>query len=398
MGARARFLLVAVEVTLTLVLLVGGAVLLRSFVGVWRTDPGFEARPALTFFSVLSTPPGEQPDYTFHLRLLDELRLLPGVEAVGGTTHLPFSQWGYSRPVIAGESDAAPEDAPRIEARWITEDFLGAMGMRLIAGRAFARGDDADTERVIIVNEAFAARFFPDLADPSALLGESVDILTFGTPRERIPHRVIGVVGNVKHDRLFESDRPIMYTAFRQDATVYLRFVVRSIGDPLALVQAVRAAGATVDARQPLHELYTLETLISQSLTEERFYTQLLIVFGLFAFGLAAFGVYGSAAYAARLRLREIGIRIAFGAQPGAIRRLMVGQGLGPVAVGIVAGCAGAVPLVRGLESLLHGIAPLDLPGFAAGIGLFLVVAAVAALIPARRAAAVDPIEVLRAD
>lgn len=398
LGGRSRFLLVAVEVTLTLVLLIGAAVLTRSFVGVWRTDPGFEARRALTFFSVLATPPGEAPDYSFHTRLLDELRELPGVESVGGTTHLPFSQWAYTRPVVVGAGEASLQDAPRVESRWITEGYLDAMGMRLLAGRDFERRDDGNAEPVIIINEAFAARFFPGVGDPRTLIGEEVGVVTFGAQRRLLRHRVVGVVGNVKHDHLFESDRAIMYTPLRQDPTVYLRFVVRTSGDPLALVPAVRAAAATVDRHQPLNEVFTLETLIAQSLTAERFYTQLLMAFGGVAFALAAFSVYGTVAYSARLRQREIGIRIAFGAQPGAIRRLVVGQGLAPVAAGVVAGCGGGALLVRSLTGLLHGVSPFDLPSFAAAAGLLVAVAAVAALIPARRAASVDPIEVLRSD
>jgi putative ABC transport system permease protein len=177
-----------------------------------------------------------------------------------------------------------------------------------------------------------------------------------------------------------------------------LRFVVRTAGDPLALVEPVSRIGATLGPHQPLTEMYTLETLIAQSLTEERFYTQLLSTFGLVAFGIAIIGIYGTVAYSARLRLREIGIRIAVGAEPGSIRRLVIGQGLAPVVIGIVAGCAGAVFLVRGFAATLHHISPVDGPSFALGAGLFILLAVLAALIPARRAARVDPVEVLRTD
>ena len=155
-------------------------------------------------------------------------------------------------------------------------------------------------------------------------------------------HRILGVVENVKHSRLFEDDRPIMYTAFRQAPTVYLRFVVRTAGDPMTLVPAVRELAAAIDPRQALTEIYPLDTLLAQSLTEERFYSRLLGSFGLVAFGLAGLGIYGSVAYSVRLRMREIGIRVAFGAQPGVIWRLVVGQGMAPVIVGIGVGCAGA--------------------------------------------------------
>jgi putative ABC transport system permease protein len=398
LGARSRFVLVVVEVALTLVLLVGATVMMRSFVGVWRTDPGFDARSALTFMSTLSTPPDEEPDFEFHTRLLDELRGVPGVQAVGATSHLPFSQWAYGRPVVVGDAPESLDEAPRVSARWITEDYLDAMGMRLLAGRDFERRDDVAGEPVVIINEAFARRFFGEQQSPEALVGEIVGVVTYGTPREIVAHRVVGVIGNVKHDRLFENERAIFYTPLRQTSIVYLRFVVRTAGDPLALVDRVRDIAANLAPSQPLTEMYTLERLIAESLTEERFYTQLLSAFGLVAFALAAIGVYGSVAYSVRLRMPEIGVRIAFGARPGAIRRLIVGRGLAPVAIGVVAGCGGAAVLVRGLASLLHDVAPLDPASFAAAAVLFAIAAAVAALIPACRAASVDPIEVLRSD
>jgi putative ABC transport system permease protein len=396
-GARLRFALVAVEVALTLVLLIGAAVLLRSFAGLWATDPGFDAPPALTFDVTLSTPAGEEPAYDFYSRLLDEVRELPGVEAAGATTHLPFSNWGMDRGVVVDEP-ATVDDARPVGYRWITEGYVEAMGMALVAGREFERRDDAGSELLVIVNEAFARQLLGLSEGAAAAVGRTIGVVQPGRAGGIVERRIAGVVGDVKHHYLLEEPRPTIYVPYLQEPTVWLRFVVRSAGDPLALTEPIRRSAAAIDPRQPLAEIYTLETLVAQSLSEERFYAQLLGAFGLVAFGLATAGVYGSVAYSARLRLREIGIRVAFGAAPAAVHRMIIRQGMAPVVVGILAGAAGATMLVRGLEALLHGISPLDAPSFVAAAAGFAAAAALAAWLPARRAARVDPVEILRAD
>lgn len=394
-ASRSRFALLAVEVALTLVLLIGATVMLRSFVGAWRSDPGFERNSVLTYFIVLSGEPGNEADAAFHDRLLDRVRGLPGVVSAGGTTHLPFTNWGNAWPIVVGE--AVPmEEAPRIDGRWVTPDYVETMGIEVRAGRDFARADDEHAEPVVLVNEAFVERFFAT-SDATGAVGRVIGVGKYA-PARIVPHRIIGVVENVKTGRLFEAARPLVYQSTRQDPKIFLRHVVRTSGSPMSLAGPIRRLAAEIDRRQPITEVYPLESMLADSLAEERFYTQLLSAFGIVAFALAAIGIYGSVAYTTRLRLREFGIRIAFGARPGEVRRLIVARGLAPVALGVLAGCAGATVLVRGLESLLHGVSPIDPLSFAAGAGIFLLVAAVAAFLPARRASRVDPIEVLRAD
>lgn len=395
---RARFGLVVAEVALTVVLLIGAAVMLRSFIGVWRTDPGFERSDVLTLFSPLARTPGEEPDFAFHYRLLEGIRGLPGVTAVGGTTHLPFSNWRNSFPVVVDDT-VSMDEAPEADGRWVTEGYIGAMGIDLRAGRDFRAADDAESEPVVLINEAFAERFF-DLPPEAVatLVGRHIGVVAFG-PRRLVQRRIVGVVENVKTFRLFETDRPLVYVPTRQHATSWsMRYVVRTETEPLAVVPAIRRLAADIDARQALTEILPLDTLVAQSITEERFWAQILTAFGALAFVIAATGVYGTVAYNVRLRLREVGVRIAFGAQPRSIQRLIVAQGLSPVVLGVLAGCAGAAALVRGIEGLLHDVSPLDPMSFAGGATLFVMVATTAALIPARRAAAADPIEVLRSD
>ena len=396
-GSRSRSTLVAAEVAMTLVLLIGATVATRSFVGLWRTDPGFDAGSALTFFSTLSTPAEEEPHYEFHTRLLDELRSVPGVESVGATTHLPFSNWGVNMRFVIGAGDQPLDDALRVEGRWVTEGYLQTMRIAVLAGRGFTRADDASSEPVVIVNRAFADRFL-DGAAPEQLVGRGLGVVVYRDGPRLVQHRIVGVVDNVKHSRLSEDDRPMMYAALRQSPTIYLRFVVRTENDPRALVPTVRRLAAAIDPRQPLTEIYDLRALVAESLTEERFYAQLLSAFGLVAFGLAAVGVYGSVAYSARLRLREVGVRIAFGAEPRSVRRLIVKQGMLPVVAGIAIGCAGAAILLRGLESLLYGVSTFDPVSFAGGALTFAVAAAIASAIPAWRTSVLDPVTILRSE
>ncbi len=396
-GSRSRFTLVAAEVAMTLVLLIGATVATRSFIGLWRTDPGFDAGSALTFFSTLSTPAEEEPHYEFHTRLLDELRSIPGVESVGATTHLPFSNWGVNMRFFVGGGDQPLDDALRVDGRWVTEDYLQTMRIAVLAGRGFNRADDASSEPVVIVNRAFADRFF-DGAAPDQLVGRSLGVVVHREGPQLVQHRVVGVVDNVKHSRLSEDHLPMMYAALRQSPPIFLRFVVRTENDPRALVPTVRRLAAAIDPRQPLTEIYDLRALVAESLTEERFYAQLLSAFGLVAFGLAAVGVYGSVTYSARVRLREVGVRIAFGAQPRSVRRLIVKQGMLPVVTGIAIGCAGAAILLRGLESLLYGVSAFDPVSFAGGALTFAVAAAIASAIPAWRASTLDPVTILRSE
>ncbi|MGD8331755.1 MAG: ABC transporter permease, partial [Acidobacteriota bacterium] len=394
---RLRLALVATEVALTLVLLIGATVMLRSFTMVWRSDPGFDRRDVLTFFAPPANTVDGQPIPGYHHELLDGVRNLPGVISVGGTTHMPFSAWRNRLAVRIGDV-LDPDQAPDVDARWITEDYLEAMAIELRAGRSLAAADGDGGEPLVLVNEAFVQRFFDaDHRGPGGAVGSVLGVWDYATDKW-VPRRIIGVVENVKTTRLFEEDRPLLYVPERQDPRPFMRYVLRADGDPLALVPTIRRLAAEIDGRQAVTEIYPLETLVAQSVAEERFYAQVLAAFGALAFVIAAAGIYGTVAYNARLRLREMGIRIAFGARPAAIRRLIVGQGLLPVVVGIVIGCAGAVALVRGLAGLVHGISPLDVPSFVAGALVLAAVAALAALIPARRAAAVDPIEVLRPD
>jgi len=397
-GARARFSLVVAEAAMTMVLLVGAVVMMRSLVGVWNTDPGFDKEARLTFRVTLTATPGQDLSYEFFPLMLEELRGLPAVESATISTHLPFTKWSAGRSIVVG--DQSPSEPTRVGARWVADDFAETMSIRLLAGRDFTSADGASSDAVLMVNEAFVERFFPGRL-PQQVIGESVGSFEYNrqtAQSDLVPHRIVGVLGNVKSEQLYETERPLTYAALWQRPAVFGRFVVRTAGAPEALAPAIRGIAASVDARQAVTEIYSMENLVAESLSEERFFAQLLAAFGLVAFGLAALGIYGSVAYSTRVRMPEIGIRLAFGAAPQAIRRLLVLEGLAPVALGIGIGCAGAAGLVRSLESLLHGVSPFDGASFAATAAAFTAVAVIAAFLPARRAAALDPLTVLRSD
>jgi predicted permease len=381
--------LVAIEVALSLVLLIGATLLLRSLSSLHATDTGFEADGVLTFDATLAISPDRPPNREFFPMLEAALRELPGVEAVGATSALPFSRWSQgARFELPG---AQAEQS--VEARFVSPGYFDAIGLAVRDGRAFDERDRKGAGPVLVVNEAFVAEWLGGDPDP---IGKPVTVVARG---ERNVHTIVGVVDNVKHSRLFENDQPILYSAVRQSDLIFQRFAVRvTSGDPMRLAEAVRRTAAAIDPAQPLQDIIAFDDHVAQSIEEESFYATVLGAFAAAAILLTLVGIYGVVTYITRQRDREVGIRMALGAGASSVRRLVLGQGLIPVATGLAAGWVAALGTTGLLRGLLHGIAERDPRTFALATILFALVAAAACLIPANRAARVDPATVLRGD
>jgi putative ABC transport system permease protein len=393
-GNRVRGLLVVAEVAVSLVLLVGAGLLINSFMRLRSVDPGFRTDNLLTMSVVL--PPQKYPDQArrtaFYTEMIRRVEALPGVRSAGVTNWIPLVSQGDSIGVTI-EGQPAPTGKPHIiVTRVVSPHYFDAMGIRLLEGRVFDGGRDrVDSPCVVVVGESVARKYWPG----ESALGKR---LSPGTPESDADWcQVVGVVKDVRQMDLAAEPKPQMYFTYEQaDIFAPRHLVVSTEGNPLALAGAVRKTVWDVDRDQPVSNVNTMEGVLSESIARQRFSTLLLGVFAGVALVLAAVGIYGVMSYTMAQRTREIGIRMALGAQKWDVLKLAVGQGLKLVAVGVGLGLAGALALTRVMSSLLFGVSATD-PATLATISLVLVaVALLASYIPARRASRVDPLIALR--
>jgi putative ABC transport system permease protein len=393
-GDRLRGLLVVAEVAVSLVLLIGAGLLVNSFVRLRSLDPGFSPENLLTMSVML--PQQKYPDHArrvaFFSELTSRVEALPGVRAAAVTNWIPLTLQGDTFGVsVEGRPDPGPDKRPDVVTRVVSQDYFDAMGIRLLRGRKFdERTDRADSRPVAVVSETMARRLWPG-EDP---IGKRVQ------PGEPDPNgwiEVVGVAGDVRQFDLAAEPRLQMYLPYAQfEWFVPRQLVVKTDGEPAGLAAAVRKTVWELDRDQPVSDVRTMEEVLSGSVARQRFSTLLLGVFAALALLLAAVGIYGVMSYAVAQRTREIGIRIALGAQAGSVLRLMVGQGLKLAAAGVALGLVGALLLTRLMSSLLFGVSATD-PATLVCISVVLVgVALLASYIPARRAAKVDPLVALR--
>ena len=396
---RLRALLVVSEVALSLVLLVGAGLMIRSFSRLLAVDPGFKADHVLTAFVSLpvSKYPKREEQTAFFDRLLERLRNVPGVSAAGLVTDIPLYGGSSTGFDVDGRPEALPGQRPMTDYRLINADYFAAMGMKLVKGRAFSRYDTEAAPGVVIINETMATRFFAG-EDP---IGRRLDLS--GDPKDL--RDIVGVVGDVRNYGVDEEVKPEVYVPFLQSAPDYLSgvvsamtIVVRSTIEPTALAAALREQVQALDKDQPVSELRTMEWYLADSMAQRRFNMLLLGAFAGVALVLAAVGIYGVIAYTVTQRRHEMGIRIALGAKGGDILRLVFGNALATTLTGIALGLSAAFALTRLLRSLLYQVSPTDPVVFAAIPLLLLSVAVIATYLPARRATLVDPIEALRAE
>jgi putative ABC transport system permease protein len=397
-GGRLRKILVVAEVALSVMLLVGAGLMLRSFSRLRNVNPGFRTDHALTLRVSLPVPnpqisaADEDRFMSFYDRALARLSELPGVTAAGATNMIPLDGNGTDRLIeVEGYVPRDQSDMPDAQNRQATPGFFAAMGIPLVRGRLLERSDDQKAPRVVVVNETFSKRFFPngDAIGKRIRLGKLTAEFPWAT--------IVGVVGDVRGFALDEAPEPTMYWPVAQiRSTPSLAIVVRTQNDPSALTFAVRDAIAEIDRAQPLYDMQTLDQLVAKSLGQRRFTLTLMVLFGVIALVLSAIGIYGVMAFAVTQRTQEIGIRMALGASVIDILKMVVGSGMFLAAIGVAVGLTGAFALTRLMASLLFGVSPTDLVTFGLVTLGLLIVALLACYIPARRATKVDPLVALR--
>jgi predicted permease len=377
--------LVVSEVALACVLLVGAGLLIRSFLRVLEIDLGFKVERATAWRIAESSERGTTALQTaFYERIVQRIESIPGVVAAGVTDSLPLSRdrsWGIRAPGVTYPRGQGPIAHPRIvDWRYIT-----TMGIPLRAGRNFTGRDNADSEKVIILNERAAKTLWPG-QDP---IGRKV---SFDTDR-----RVVGVVANVRHLALEQEGGLEAYIPVSQTGSGSVDLVVRSILEPEALVANVRRALHEVDPALPAEEFQQLGELVDRAVSSRRFVTLILGGFAGGALILAVIGIYGVVSYSVTQRGQEIGIRMALGASPGQVQRKVLVDTITLVSCGLGVGVVGALVLTRLASSMLYQLEPTDPLTFCVTIGLMLLTAAAAGYVPAFRASRVDPMSVLRA-
>ena len=400
-GRRTRDALVVAELALSLLLLAGAGLLLRSFARVLAVDPGF--RPAHVLAFDVNLPPHHVPvegRRQLYARIVERLRALPGVAAVAAINELPLSGgiW-VSGWEAEGRPKLRPADVAPVDARIVTAEYFAVMGIPLRRGRLFAAGDVHGGAPVAVIDEAMARVFWPG-EDP---IGKRIRGWN-AKPQADDPEfpwtTVVGVVGSVHYDSLEAKPRIELYRPMAQPSWLSpaMTFVMRLAGDPLALAAAARGAVRGLDPGQPIAGVRTLEQVVAGSVAPRRFALLLLGMFAALALTLAAVGVYGVTYHSVVRRTRELGLRIALGARPHQVLRLLIAEAGALVALGLGIGLAAACALTRAMSSLLYGVGPADPPTYA-GIAVLLTLAAMlSAWIPGRRATRLDPAETLRGE
>ncbi|MFQ5694626.1 MAG: ABC transporter permease, partial [Terriglobia bacterium] len=403
---RIRNVLVVAEVAVAVVLVIGAALLLRSFAGLLQLSPGFEQNGLLT--ARVSLPASKYGDdqqvTTFYRELVEQARHLPGVLSAAAVNVLPLRGFGgdtifdiEGRPTAQEDPAAYGGISPHLGYRPGTPGYFKTMGMQVLQGRVFNDFDHADAPLVAVINRTLARRFFPE-DNP---LGQRLRL--YWSVDQKGPW--VEIVGIVADSRINSLDEELKQEIFVPAAQVQqiggwiartMTVVVRTQGDPLRLVPALRAAVRRLDSSLPVYNIETMEQVVAGTLTEPRFNMVLLNLFAAMALLLAAVGIYGMISYTVEQRTREFGIRMAMGAQPRHIFRLVVGRGMVLTVVGLGVGLAAAFALTRFLATLLFGVGATDPLTFAGVAVVLSAVALLACYLPARRATRVDPMTALR--
>ena len=395
---RVRASLVVAEVAIAMMLVVGAALMARSFFALLDEDIGFNPDRLLavqfTIDVARHSPPDPGPPqpgagspYAFYYeQIIEKVRTLPGVRSVAAVKDPPLRGNGErngfrlpGRPVPAGE------DPPSATAIHVSYGYFETIGAR-VDGREFTPRDRGGAPFVVVVNEAFARQFFPG----ERAVGKR---LLFG---RSVPVEIIGVVNDIRQVAMAEPAQPTFYLHNLQNSRSKMTVVVRTEGEPLAMADAVRQAIWSIDPQQAITAAFTFDDSVSRAMSRPRLIAVLLGAFGLVGLALGTVGIYGVLAALVHERRREIGVRLALGARPAALMVLIVRRGLILTAVGMAIGVAGAIALGRYMATVLYGVTPVDPATFAAMSGLLLATAAIASWLPARRAARVDPVETLR--
>jgi putative ABC transport system permease protein len=391
---RLRGSLVVVEVALSLVLLIGAGLMMRSFLNVLKADPGFSPQGVVTMS--LTLPSTKYKDTrsraAFFQELSERVGRLPGMEAAGVVNYLPLGQSNSSSPIlIEGQPEPAPGSENNGRYRVVSPDYFRAMQIGLLEGRYFTERDAPNSTPVIIVNEFLAKRFWPG----GKAVGKRI---RFAGPISENPWmEVVGVVSNVRH----EMNLPITADYFlplEQDPWSTMSLVARTRLDPSSQIPLIRGEIKSIDADQPVADVRTMLEVRDRSIMHYRFSSGVLGIFGFFALLLAASGIYGVMNYTVSQRTQEIGVRMALGASGSDVLRLVLRQGIGMIGVGVGLGLIGAFVLTGAMTKVLYDVGATDWPTFLGVTFVLVIVALLACFIPARRATKVDPMVSLRCE
>lgn len=389
-AASSQDLLVVAQVALSMILLIGSGLLIRSFLQLMNVNPGFDPRNVLTMR--MNLPPSKYGTnaqmVSFYNEVLRQMQSLPGVRAAAISSALPPTPT-RSAPILAEGQPVVPlPQRSGVNIETISPDYAKVLRVPLERGREFTTEDDQTTPTVTMVNQAFVRRYWPN-ENP---IGKHIWLGTIATPVE-----VVGVLGDEKNNGISEEPAPEMLLPFPNLPWSHLRLSLRSAGgDPMALVPAVRQRLARIDSVQPITEVQTLEQILARSRAQSKFTVALFGIFSSVALVLAIVGIYGVISYAVAQRMHEMGVRMALGADKKDIFRLVIGRGLRLAGIGIAIGLVAPFTLTRLMSSLLYKVSPADPLTVIGSAILFLAAALLASYIPARRASRTDPMVALR--
>jgi putative ABC transport system permease protein len=384
---------VVVEVALSLVLLIGAGLMIRSFQQLARVEPGFRSHHVLTLNLALPFPRYPQPEARsrFFEQVETRIQALPGVEHVGGVFPMPLGGRLWTGPF--GRATDPPDAWTKNEAnfRTITPGYFAAMGTRQLQGRSFTPAENRENSEVVVIDRRLADRLWPG-ANP---VGELLGIDLFGT---RTMRRVIGVVEHIRHETLAADSRETIYIPHRAFPFPPLTLAVKTTVDPSTLTEAIVREVHAIDPKLAVYGIRTLDTYVERSLAPTRFAMTLMGAFAIVAVILAAIGLYGVLSYMVGQRTHEIGVRIALGAARLSVLEMIVGRGVGLAALGIGIGAIAAVGLTKAIADLLYGVSPTDPVTFAAVAAFLFAVVLLACLVPAYKATRVDPLVSMRVE
>jgi putative ABC transport system permease protein len=392
---RVRSAMAVSEVALSLMLLIGAGLMIKSLAGLLKVNPGFKPDNTLTMQIALlgSKYPSANQQLAFFQDFTHRVEALPGVQAVGLISSAPLSGGVYAGGFsIEGRAAASGTDDLVADRRMISPGYFNTLGIQLLRGRSFTDRDDQTSPGVVIVSESWARRFLPneDPIDKRIKLG--------GRDSTRPWLSVVGIAGDVRDTRLESEARPCVYIPYPQFTSSSMTLVMRGASDPKLLIPAIREEVWAIDKDQPVTDVKTMDQYVAASVSPRRFNATLLAIFAGLALVLASVGIYGVMAYSVTQRTHEIGIRMALGAQSSHVIKLVVGRGMALVFTGVAIGLGGAIASTRVMTSLLYGVSATD-PMTFAGVSLLLVaISLLASYIPARRAMKVDPMIALRCE
>jgi predicted permease len=382
--------LVVAQVAMSLMLMMGAGLFVRTLINLQDIPTGFNEKNAI-LFQIDTATSGYKDTQLANLlvQVEDRVRQIPGIDAAA-FSFFTFHQGGWHSPIFTFDQTPPQGDAMVVRQNTVGEDYFKAMGIPFVAGRTFSRQDTEQSQKVAVVSETMAQRFYPN----SSPLGKH-----FGKAEgKRGEFEIIGVVKDVKYQSLKERPRPLVYYSTRQMTEPVSNLVLRVSGDTQTVIPAVRKAVSEVNTNLPIDDVVSLEEHVARSLTQQNLIARLASFFGLLALLLASIGLYGVLSYSVARRRNEIGIRMALGASRYDVLKIVLRNGMTLTIIGLVIGVAGSFALTRLVKTLLFGVKSTDITTFVVVSLTLIIVALVACYIPARRATKVDPLIALRYD